>query len=119
MHPAPGIEEDGVPGTGLAGAGPLHLPPALMDQAVMEAAEEEAVVEARGPAIGPVADMMAIGEAASAAGEAAPPIPGVQGAAERGRDGSGPTPHVQDPTVRIMHHPDEPRIAAEAPGTFS
>jgi hypothetical protein len=85
----------------------------------MEAAEEEAVVEARGPTIGPVADMMAIGEAAPAPREAAPPIPGLQGAAERRGDGPGPTPHVQDAAVPILHHPDEPRVAAEAPGTFS
>jgi hypothetical protein len=46
-----------------------------MNEAVMVAAQEEAVLETRFPAIGPVLHMVSIGESESAPREAASPVP--------------------------------------------
>lgn len=93
-------------------------PPSLVHQTVMHAAEEHAVAEVRGSAVGPVLNVMCVGEAKSASGESAPPIADLQSAAERRGNGAGSTTHVEERAIRGMVSVNHAAVAGKAPGRF-
>ena len=113
MGAAPGVEED----EAFAGED-LHGPPALVDKAMMKSAEEHAVREGRLATIGPVADVMGLGVAESAAGKAASAIPGVERPSEgRVHDAAG-VAGVGDAALRIEEKRNDGGIAGKAPRRF-
>jgi hypothetical protein len=65
---------------------PLHPPSPFVHQSVVMAAEQQGVVQARVPSVGPVPHVVAVGEAESAAGEAAAAVASFECAAQRRRD---------------------------------
>jgi len=62
----------------------------------MEAAEQHEVVEPSGAAIGPVADVMGVGEAEAAAWKGAATVSGIEGPADGGRDRAGAAADVEN-----------------------
>jgi hypothetical protein len=85
----------------------------------MKPAQEHEVVEGGLAAIGPVDQVMTLGEPEPAAREPAAPIPNLKGPPQRRRNRAGAPPHIEDRAVFVggdLHHS---RIAAETPGGFS
>ncbi|HEX9885234.1 MAG TPA: hypothetical protein VGA70_02050, partial [Longimicrobiales bacterium] len=73
----------------------------LVDSAVMEAAEQHEIVEPSGAAIGPVADVMGVGEAEAAAWKGAATVPGFERAANGGRNRAGASADVENGAVAM------------------
>src|ERR1700722_15574897 len=81
----------------------------------MKAAQGHEVGELGVSAISPVLDVMGVEVALmGAAGKAAPPIAGVQGAADGGGDAAGFASHIQGFTVLVLEQMKQAGIAGEA-----
>ncbi len=85
----------------------------------MKPAEQDHVVEGGLPAIGPVNEVMALGEPEPAAREPAPPIPNLQRLPQRRRKGPGAPSHIEDRAVVASGDLHDAPTAAETPGGFS
>ena len=91
-----------------------HPHPALVHEPVMPPAQQHRVGQTRLPAVGPVPDMMRLGEPAPAARVPAAPVPLLQRPAEVRRDGPRLPPHADHLTPPVQHR-DQRRIARHAP----
>jgi hypothetical protein len=85
----------------------------------MKPAEEHQVVQGGLPAIGPVDQVMGLGEPEPAPREPAAPIANLKGPSNRRRDGPGAPPHVEDRAVGAGGDLNDPGITGETPGRFS
>jgi hypothetical protein len=85
---------------------------------MMAATDENAIVESRGTAIGPVPDMVDVAVAESAAGKAAAAVPLLERSPNRRRHGPSPPAHIEYGSVRVVRHDHAARIAGQAPGRF-
>ena len=85
----------------------------------MVAPTEQRQVRERGrPAVGPVANVMALAEREAAAREAATFVAVVEHAPERGRNGPGTGADLFDPAIRSVPHHHPARVARQAPRRF-
>jgi hypothetical protein len=111
----------------------------LVDGPVVAAAEQRQVVEPRRAPVRPVVEVrasgrrgagapppgarepevVALGVADRARREAAAAVPRLERPPERGRDGAGPPPHVEDPAVARVAHHDPRRITRQTARRFS
>src|SRR5690606_16765155 len=91
---------------------------ALVHRAVMPPAEEHEVAEPGLAAVGPVHDVMGIGEAAPAAGKPAAMIPHLERAPERGRHRAGAPPDIEHGAVGAVPHDHATGIAREPPSSY-
>src|SRR5262249_36872550 len=85
-----------------------------MDCAVVAPAQHREIRKRRRPALGPVADVMALAERRCAARKAATAVPMVQRATYRWRNRPGSRTDFDDAPVRVVPHHDPGRIAREA-----
>ncbi len=85
---------------------------------MMPAAEQREVQERRRAPVRPVTEMMPLTEADAAAGEAAAPVPMVEGPPQGGGNRPGPGPDLDHPTILIMAHHHPAGVAGQAPGRF-
>src|SRR5438034_5176958 len=85
----------------------------------MVAPTEQRQVRERGrPAVGPVANVMALAEREAAAREAATFVAVVEHAPERGRNRPGTGADLFDPAIRSVPHHHPARVARQAPRRF-
>jgi hypothetical protein len=113
VRPAPWIHEHRPPVTV-----PQDPPSALVHEPVVMTAQEHRVPQARPPAVRPVPHVMRVAEAEAAAREATTPVPGLEGAAQRGRDRARSPAHVEHRAVGAVRDPDQPRVAGDPAGRF-
>ena len=113
-RPARAVEE--LEGTALARLDPEAL---FVKGAVMVTAQEDQVGECRLAPIGPVDDVMRVGESKAASGKAASRVADLQGPPQGGWYGPRPPPDVEDRAIGTALHLDHARIAGEPPGRFS
>ncbi len=90
----------------------------LVDRAVVAATEEREVRERGGAAVGPVAQVMPLGQWEPAAREAAAAVPVLKRSAQRRGDRPRPGPDIQEASVLIVSHDDAAGVARQAPGRF-
>jgi hypothetical protein len=81
-------------------------------------AQEDGIVEARLAAVGPVSEMMRVGEPETAARESAATVPDVEGTAQRGGDRARAAADVEYRAVLPSRDPDEPGVARETSRRF-
>ena len=74
---------------------------------VMVAAKEEQVVELRFAAVGPVPDVVRVGEPEPAAREPAAPVPRVERPSDRGRHGALLAAHVEHGSIDVVPEHDQ------------
>src|SRR5690606_18414312 len=91
---------------------------ALVHGAVVPAAEEHEVAEPGLTAVGPVDDVMGVGEPAPAAGEPAAAVADLERAPERGRHRAGATPDVEHGAVDVVPHDHPSGVARESPSSY-
>src|SRR5712691_9108223 len=84
----------------------------------MPATEEREVRERGRAPVGPVAEMMSLGEAKSAPWEAAALVPMMEGTPQGGRNRPGPGSDLQQASLAVMAHHHPARVAGEALGRF-
>src|SRR5438105_10371598 len=85
---------------------------------MMPAAEQREVRERGRPAVGPVAEVMPLGEAPMAPREAAALIPMLEGAPQGGGNRPGPGPDLHQAALAVVAHDHPAGIAREALGRF-
>ena len=91
----------------------------LVDRPVMTPTQEDEVPERGLTSIGPVPDVVGIGEAEPTAKEAAPTVSGLERTAKRRWDRAGPPTQVKHRAVgRVVTHFDRPRITCQSPGSY-
>jgi hypothetical protein len=83
-----------------------------MDESVMMTAEEDAVLQTRFPAIGPMLHMMSVGEVKPAPREAAPAIPDFQCTPQGRGDGPSSAADAEGGSVGSVTDADDTGIAA-------
>src|SRR5437016_3368046 len=81
---------------------------------MVPATEQGQIRERGGPAVGPVANVMALPEADSAARETTAAVSVMQRAPERWRNRAGPGRHLDDSTVDTVLHHHAARVARQA-----
>src|SRR4029453_9282191 len=87
--------------------------PLLVDGTVVAAAEQDEVRQRGGTALGPVADVVSLAEAAVAAREAAAAVSMEQRSPQRRRDRAGLGADLEDATFGIMLHDHPARVASK------
>src|SRR5712692_1453301 len=87
-----------------------------MHGAVMSATEQREVRERGRAPVGPVAEMMPLGEAESAPWEAAALVPMVEGTPQGGGNRPGPGSDLPQPSGLIVAHDHPAGVAGEALG---
>ena len=75
-----------------------------MNEPVMKRAQEEQVLKCGLTSIGPVLYMVCVGKPQAAAGEAAPTVTYLEGAAHGRRDGAAPRACHLEAAARSFHH---------------
>jgi hypothetical protein len=90
----------------------------LVHGPVMPAAEEREVRERGRTAVRPVAEMMPLAEADTAAREAATPVPKVERSTQGGRNGSSPGTDLQQAPIVVVAHDYPTGVARQALGRF-
>src|SRR5437660_508177 len=84
---------------------PSELIAVLVNGLMVPATKQGQIRERGGPAVGPVANVMALPEADSAARETTAAVSVMQRAPERRRNRAGPGRHLDDSTVdTVLHH---------------
>src|SRR5262249_42693768 len=92
----------------------LDLIALLVDRAVVPATQEREVRELRGPALGPVMDVVRLPDAYAATREATPAVPAVQRPPESRGNRTGPGADLCHTPVRVMTHYDARGVAGQA-----
>src|SRR5687768_2524356 len=113
MHPAGGTVEDRS-----AGAPPFDGPASLVHQSMVVATQQEAIIQARLPAVRPVDHVVRIAEAEPAAGKAAAAVANVERAPQPGTYRARLAHHVEDGPVVCVGYPHDRAVAAEPPRRF-
>jgi hypothetical protein len=90
-----------------------------MDESVMMTAEEDAVLQTRFPAIGPMLHMVRIGETEPAPGKAASAVPDLECAPKGRGDRAGTSSDAEDGSVGSVTDADDTGIAAYPSRRFS
>ena len=95
----------------------LRLQRIRLHQPMMERAQQNAVGQARCPALPPRNDVMRLtrGRGGGTAGEHTPLIPLQQRRTQRGGEQAMGTAHIQRPRRGAQHHRDQPRITRHPP----
>ena len=94
------------------------LIPLLVDRAMVPTTEEGDVRERGRAPVRPVAQVMPLCDADPAAREAAAPVPMLERAPQRGRNGPGPGPDFQESPIVVMAHHHPAGVARQAARRF-
>jgi hypothetical protein len=95
----------------------IHIP-LLVNRAVVAATQHREVRERSGPALGPVANVMALAEGHAAALEATPAVAMVERAPDRRWDRTCAGADFDDATLGVVPHQHPARVARQPAGRY-